>query len=307
MDDRNYPVFDVLGRFSDRNEALIALAEYNRSPYDIQSRSLSFAEVYRLWYEYKYVNSKRNYSQSSMITTRGAYNKCAALHERTFAELRTLDLQTVLDNYNLSHAYMEHIKNLLNQMYRYALEYDIVQKDYSKFCKITKEDDDEHGEPFTPEDINQLWTAAGSVPYVDTILIMIYSGWRIGELLTLEEINLKEGYFRGGVKTRASKHRLVPIHPKIADMVKIRSQSGWINISYQTYMKEFNKALTAAGVTDKHTPHDCRHTFATLLNNAGANPVSVKRLLGHSSGGDITEKIYTHKDIEQLRIAIEKI
>ncbi len=136
---------------------------------------------------------------------------------------------------------------------------------------------------------------------------MIYSGWRIGELLTLEEINLKEGYFRGGVKTRASKHRLVPIHPKIADMVKIRSQSGWINISYQTYMKEFNKALTAAGVTDKHTPHDCRHTFATLLNNSGANPVSVKRLLGHSSGGDITEKIYTHKDIEQLRIAIEKI
>ena len=157
------------------------------------------------------------------------------------------------------------------------------------------------------EDINRLWTAAGSVPYVDTILIMIYSGWRIGELLTLEEINLKEGYFRGGIKTRASKHRLVPIHPKIADMVKIRSQSGWINISYQAYMKEFNKALTAAGVTDKHTPHDCRHTFATLLNNAGANPVSVKRLLGHSSGGDITEKIYTHKDIEQLRIAIEKI
>lgn len=179
MDDRNYPVFDVLGRFSDHNEAL-ALAEYNRSPYNIQSRSLSFAEVCRLWYEYKYVNSKRNYSQSSMNTTRGAYNKCAALHERTFAELRNLDLQTVLDNYNLSHAYMEHIKNLLNQMYRYALEYDIMQKDYSKFCKITKENDDEHGEPFI-----------------------------------LEEIDLKEGYFRGGIKTRASKDRLYPFILKL--------------------------------------------------------------------------------------------
>lgn len=100
----------------------------------------------------------------------------------------------------------QHRKNLLNQIYRYALEYDILQKDYSKFCKITKEDD-EHGVPFTMNDINQLWTAAGSVPYADTILIMIYSGWRIGELLTLEEINLKEGYFRGSIKTRASKHR----------------------------------------------------------------------------------------------------
>ena len=107
----------------------------------------------------------------------------------------------------------QHRKNLLNQIYRYALEYDILQKDYSKFCKITKEDD-EHGVPFTMNDINQLWTAAGSVPYADTILIMIYSGWRIGELLTLEEINLKEGYFRGSIKTRASKHRLYPFIPK---------------------------------------------------------------------------------------------
>ncbi len=307
MDDRNYPVFDVLGRYSDRNEALIALAEYNRSPYDIQSRSLSFSEVYHLWYKYKYEDSKRKYSKSSMSTTKGAYNKCEALHERTFADIRTIDLQTILDNYNLSHAYMEHIKNLFNQMYHYALEYDIIQKDYSKFCKITKEDDDEHGEPFTQEDVNKLWTAAGSVPYVDTILIMIYSGWRVNEFLSLEEINLKDGFFRGGIKTKASKHRLVPIHSKIADMVKIRLQLGWVDVTYQTYMKEFSKALKAAGIKDKHTPHDCRHTFTTLLNNADANSVSIKRLLGHSSGSDITEKIYTHKDIEQLRIAIEKI
>ncbi len=200
MDDRNYPVFDVLGRFSDQNEAL-ALAEYNRSPYDIQSRSLSFAEVCRLWYEYKYVNSKRNYSQSSMNTTRGAYNKCAALHEQTFTELRNLDLQTVLDNYNLSHAYMEHIKNLLNQMYRYALEYDIMQKDYSKFCKITKENDDEHGEPFI-----------------------------------LEEINLKEGYFRGGIKTGASKDKLYPFILKLPIWSKYEASPQCYLVKTLTYL-----------------------------------------------------------------------
>ena len=82
---------------------------------------------------------------------------------------------------------------------------------------------------------------------------------------------------------------------------------GWINMSYSQYNAIFSNTLKAAGITEPHTPHDCRHTFATLLNDAGANPVSIKRLLGHSSGNDITEKIYTHKDIEQLRIAIEKI
>lgn len=307
MDNRNYPVYDVLGRFEDRETALIALADYNRSPYDISSKKLTFADVYALWYEYKYVKSKRNYSTSSINTTKGAYNKCAAIHALPFANIRTIDLQAVLDNYDLSHAYMEHIKNLFNQMYKYALEYDIVTKDFSKFCKITKEDDDQHGEPFTNEDIQKLWTAAGTVPYADTVLILIYSGWRVSEFLRLDEINLEKQYFKGGVKTRASKNRIVPIHSKILPLVADLYADGWIKETYKNYNEHFKNALSAAGVTDLHTPHDCRHTFATLLNNAGANPVSVKRLLGHTSGNDITEKIYTHKDIEQLRIAIELI
>ena len=55
-----------------------------------------------------------------------------------------------------------------------------------------------------------------------------------------------------------------------------------------------------------HMPHDCRHTFATLLNNAEANATSIKKLIGHSSF-ITTEKIYTHKDKEELRKAIDLI
>ena len=81
----------------------------------------------------------------------------------------------------------------------------------------------------------------------------------------------------------------------------------FIHLHPVQYRRDFNKALLSVGITQKHTPHDCRHTFATMLSNAGANPVSIKRLMGHSSGNDVTEKIYTHKDIEQLRKAIEMI
>ena len=56
----------------------------------------------------------------------------------------------------------------------------------------------------------------------------------------------------------------------------------------------------------KHKVHDTRHTFATLLSNADANSVSVKKLIGHNSY-TTTEKFYTHKDIEELRITVEKI
>lgn len=49
----------------------------------------------------------------------------------------------------------------------------------------------------------------------------------------------------------------------------------------------------------EHTPHDCRHTGASLLDNAGANKLSRKRILGHLAQ-DLTDDVYTHKTIEQL-------
>ena len=49
----------------------------------------------------------------------------------------------------------------------------------------------------------------------------------------------------------------------------------------------------------KHNPHDCRHTFASLMDSVGANKLCVKRIMGHASQ-DITDKVYTHKDIDEL-------
>lgn len=56
----------------------------------------------------------------------------------------------------------------------------------------------------------------------------------------------------------------------------------------------------------EHKTHDCRKTLATFLSNAGANPTSIKRILGHNSY-TITEKFYTHKDIQELQKAIDLI
>ena len=314
-DERGYPKFDILGYYEDRTTALQALAEYNRNPYDIKASKATFKEVYEMWFNQKYVVSKKKLSKSSMGCTRGAFNKCAAIHDMVYSDIRTIHMQAILDDFSLSHAYMEHIKHLFHQMGKYALEYDIIQKDYSQFVKINKEDDDEHGVPFSKEDIEKLWKHR-DVPFVDTILIFIYSGWRVSELLKmpLKNIDLQERTFFGGLKTRAGKNRIVPIHPKIYDMVKKRHVSGKKSIIYDdkasisltTYYQLFNKALRDVGITEPHTPHDCRHTFATLLDNAGANPTVIKKLMGHSSN-DITEKVYTHKDIEELRKELEKI
>ena len=311
MDERNYPIYDVLGRYAERDEALAALLEYNKNPYDIANNKVTFEDVYKLWYDWKYIHSKKKYSDSSITCTRAAYNKCEDLYGLVFKDIRTPQLQAILNNDKYSHAMLEHVRNLFNQMYKYAMQFDIVEKNYAQFAFIPKEDDDEHGVPFTPDDIKKLWDNLDK-PYVDSVLIFIYSGFRITELFTmpLSDIDTNNMTFKGGIKTAAGKNRIVPIHSKIQPLVIGRlktAQDNLFNISKHAYYDAFNKALELSGITDTHTPHDCRHTFATMLDNAGANHISIKRLMGHSSGNDITDKIYTHKDIEQLRKAIELI
>lgn len=316
MDMRNYPVYDVLGRFSSRDDAELALSEYRKQPYDINLTKLSFSQVYEMWFDKKYNKSKKKYSTSSIYCTQGAYKKAAALHDMLFQDIRTIHMQTILDDHSLSHAYMEHIQNLFKQMYRYALEYDIATKDYSRFTQITKEDDDEHGVPFTQADISALWNHQEHA-CCRMVLIMIYSGWRIGELqnIKLTNIDLQNQTFCGGNKTAAGKNRIVPIHSKIAPFITPLSkkhksylfEKEGARISKKELYDRFSNAMTICGLKTKHTPHDCRHTCATLLDNAGANPVSIKKILGHSIGNDVTQKVYTHKDIEELRKAIEMI
>jgi len=53
-----------------------------------------------------------------------------------------------------------------------------------------------------------------------------------------------------------------------------------------------------------HTPHECRHTFRTRLDNAGANKKCCDLLMGHAST-DTGLRVYTHKTLNELRAAVE--
>ena len=235
-------------------------------------------------------------------------------------KLRTNDFRGVLGQINdkgrpLSHALQEHIKNLFSQMDKFALQNDIIEKGYASYAAITVSEDDTPGIPFTAEELQLLWNKK-DVPWVDSILIYIYSGWRVSELILMpaEDIDLKAGTFKGGLKTEAGKNRIVPIHSKIRSFVENRLSVNHgilfsLNdrpISTAAYTKLFKKTLKDIGIETYHTPHDCRHTFTSLLDSAGVNQVCIDRLLGHASKS-LTTRTYTHKSIEELRHAIEMI
>lgn len=53
--------------------------------------------------------------------------------------------------------------------------------------------------------------------------------------------------------------------------------------------------------------HDGGHTFASLMDNAGANDVCIKLIMGHSMKNDTTKGTYTHKTLEELLTEVNKI
>lgn len=301
----------AIGYFEDWQSAFDALSTYNRNPYDLKNASLSFEEVYELYFKAKYIdNKKRTYSRSSIDSTKAAFKNCSSIHKVCFKQLRKADLQKVVDDCPLKHSSLELIVNLYKQMYKFAMENDFIEKDYSKFVTINKPDDDENGVPFTADEIALLWNNL-DVPYVDTILILIYSGFRISEFLDME-INLDYHYFKGGVKTAAGKNRIVPIHNSILPLIEKYNGDTFLKTTTGTYRIAFYSALDSIGLStasngQPHTPHDCRHTFSWLCDKYKVDSLSKHLLMGHAIKDDIEASVYGHRTLEDLTEEIAKI
>lgn len=306
--DNGHPIYDPpIGYYPTWMEAFEALVEWHKKPYDTNDRNMTFEEVYRLFFAHKYNDPQKTYSKSSVNCTKAGFKNCSALHSKPFYYLKADDLQAVLDSCPLKHASIEHIQNLFKQMYDYAMRYDLAPKNWSDFTEIKIPDDDESGVPFTSAEMDLLWDNQ-DMPYVDTILILCYSGFRLEGMRTVQ-INLEEGYFKGGVKTKSSKGRIVPIHSRIFPLVegRVAKYGTVIHVTQDTYRDNFTEIMTRLGFSTDHTPHDCRTTFATMGSHAEIPKPMLKRLMGHSLGNDITEAKYIKPSLEDLRKAIEMI
>ena len=265
----------------------------------------TFAEVYADFYNYKFVQSKKKYSNSSHNVTAAAFQNLKPLHNMPFDSIRHNDMQTIIDNCPLKTASIEHMISLLKQMYKYAELMELSEKDYSKFIKLNRENDDEHGVPFSDEDIAQMWADVDN-PTAEMLLIMIYSGHRISEYKVID-IDLDKLSFTGGVKTRTSKERVVPIHSKIVPLVRKRLERDGklLKCGISNFRYSLRKWCIAHNI-EPHTPHDTRHTFSRLCDKYGVRENDKKRMLGHVIG-DVTNDVYGHRGLEDLRAEIEKI
>ena len=307
-DDRGYPIYDVIGYYPTREAGMIALAQFNNEPWNVNQVKTTFEELFQLWEEKK----GHKIGTANRASLKTAYNHCSKLFKVKYKELRAYHMQDVIDTCGRGYSTQGAIKNLFGHLDHFALELDLITRCYSELLTSAPIPETSK-EPFTEDEIARLWEISND-PWVDSVLLFLYTGFRISELLDIrpENVDLTAGTISGGTKTKAGKDRLVPIHSSIAPFVSARLNQGKAYLLTHNGKKMFtaqyyvfwNMVMKQIGA--KHTPHEARHTFRSRLDSAGANKRCIDLIMGHKSK-DVGERVYTHKTVQELKDAIELV
>lgn len=305
----------IVGYAETYEKAVGLLTDYHRQEaagMEILRNDATFDEVYNITIERR-VQGK---TESLRNVYKAAYKYLTPIAKMPLIDVKTGNMQKCIDdafNNGRSYSTLSNMKMVCKMIFEYGLQNDIIEKDYSNYLKIQKTDKKIVRVPFTEHEISTLWNA--NMCNVDTILILLYTGIRINELLKIKttDVHLDERYFITGSKTDSGKNRIVPIALPILRIIKDRydENSPYLihaegkKITTQSYRDNIWKPIMDKLEMD-HLPHDCRHTFCSITDAAGMNRVAQQKIVGHK-GKDVTENVYIHKNIKQLVDAIDAV
>lgn len=296
----------IVGYYDKKTSALEALAR-------LQGRSLdeiynwTFKEVYEAWKDEHF----RDIGAKGTESYERAYDIFEPLHERKFRELRTADYQAVIDQYSAkSYSTLSKFKQLVTQMSQWGIRQELITTNFASFVKLPENVKKEKG-IFSADEIKKIEKDGSQEARL--VLMMIYTGMRIGELFGLRTENVHETYVIGGEKTKAGRNRIIPIRSegrKYFAEFKERAKGELLISGYEGQKvaanfrnRDYYPLLERLGIPKK-TPHATRHTFASWAVANNIKPELLQKMLGHADYST-TANIYEHFDIDQLVEAID--
>lgn len=329
----------VIGTFETYQEALNALSLYSLTVNNTISKKEAMEidpEVYQkvqdkmskkvpTFLDIYYILDKDEFSLLSSQTQNsmhGAIKHLKKLHYLKIDQITLRMIQDVFDEDGSNHSTQVHMKTICTKVFRYAVVNQCIERndDYTSYIRIAKYEESDMHRPYTINEILALKKA--DTPEAHIMLIFIYTGVRINELLNIKRDNIHidekcddDGterlisYMITGSKTKAGKNRIVPIHDDIKQFVideLLKPEKRLVDVTYanfttRTVLIKVNKLLNT-----HHTMHDTRKTFATLCQMNNLNVYIRKKVLGHRMN-DITFDVYTNEPKNRLWTEINKI
>lgn len=317
--------------FATRTEAEEALLWWNKNNGNVNINKLSytFKQLFDEWEKIyiptkeerrlmreTHINIKGKLGLSNSMGLLAAAQKFKPLWNKKYSSITKNEFQQIIYNTEGKKTKLTDMRNLIIKLDKYALGEDIIVKGYGNLLETAYEQSENCRIPYTYEDIEKIWQHEGNL-IADIQLILLYTGMRIEELLMLENnnINLDGSYLVGGLKTKAGKNRIIPIHHAILHIIKryyniknkylfvMKNGKRFYYVKYRNLYIEFMNSLN---LKETYTTHETRYTFRSELDRVGANVRCIDLIMGHESG-NTGNRVYNQKTIQELKNTVEMI
>ncbi len=292
--------------FARKKDAVAAVPELlNAKP--AEKKRITFKELYDRWLP------THRAGKSTIDCYKAAIKYFAPLWHVPVADIDLDDLQECLDECPHGKRTRQNMKAVCGLVYKYGIPRKVIPENLNlaQFLIVEGEGTARRAS-FTDEEIEAIKKACGKVPHAEEVYILIYTGFRPSEYLSLTDDSYDNALqtLTGGSKTAAGRDRVVTLSPKIAPLVAALAASGgplvkdpsgkpWTLKGWTEDV--FYPVLEAAGVDNpvedrrhKYTPHSCRHTFATLMKRVDGADKDKQELIGHASA----EMLRYYQDVE---------
>ena len=292
--------------FARKKDAVAAVPELlNAKP--AEKKRITFKELYDKWLP------THRAGKSTIDCYKAAIKYFAPLWHVPVADIDLDDLQECLDECPHGKRTRQNMKAVCGLVYKYGIPRKVIPENLNlaQFLIVEGEGTARRAS-FTDEEIEAIKKACGNVPHAEEVYILIYTGFRPSEYLSLTADSYDNALqtLTGGSKTAAGRDRVVTLSPKIAPLVAALAASGGPLIkdpsgkpwTLKGWTEDvFYPVLEAAGIGNpvedrrhKYTPHSCRHTFATLMKRVEGADKDKQELIGHASA----EMLRYYQDVE---------
>jgi len=324
----NQQQFSSIVRFTDIPEKIVVSEKkVERKDYTYYSFKQVYEDYKEMYFPTKeqvirekeyHIKAKGKLSKDTMYVRMSSFKSCSSLWETPYKDLRTVDFQNIVNQLDSSKK-IQRLKYFLLELDSLAEQKDIISKGYAKYITTSNIEDTQSSVriTFTNKEIQILWDDKPEDMHViirDILLILLYSGMRIEELLFMytKNIYLDEKYMIGGLKTNNGKNRIIPIHHKILPIINkyYNKNNEFLFIvkgkkfPYQKYRKIFIEYMEKLNFN--HTTHETRHTAESELSRHKADEISRNLIMGHKTK-DTGNDVYGHRFIQELISTIELI
>lgn len=309
----DFPAMDMLNdMFKSQLIASGKVIDVNTSLIDVPT----FAEIWGI--EYSRLIPTRSFSWCRNMKT--TFKNLHPLHELKITEIKTSELQKVFDEETSKNkcgiVKLTKMLSVCRTVFAYALKMDYVDKDYSQYVNLNPTSKPKNNrKPFTVEEVKKILHT--DTEAAKLVSLYIFTGARPIELVSMkrENIHLDEDYMIGGVKTKAGKNRMIPIHPAIKPIIKYFLEKYDYKYLftedtdekyYRYYCIKYKECMKTLNIHDHTEAYDTRYTFSTLAKIYHVDTAAHKKIMGHACK-DITDDVYTHEPLDFLLNELRKI